>query len=463
MECIGEQIGGFINMMQPEFFQEKHIYKVFELNRNVRLILENEFAQVWVQGEISNLRIPGSGHMYFSLKDENAQIKCVFFRGANAKLKFKLENGLSCILFGRIGVYERDGQYQLYVEKVELKGKGALQLAFEQLKNKLKKQGFFDLKRKRKIPFLPQRIGVVTSATGAAIRDILNVINRRYANVEVVVRSALVQGKSAAADIAQAIADLNEYKNLDVIIVGRGGGSIEDLWPFNEEPVAYAVYNSKIPVISAVGHEIDFTICDFTADLRAPTPSAAAELVVREKAQLVIKIDNLRQRLTETIFQKFKMAQMRFLRIKQSYALRKPYLIVEQYQQQMDNLEKSLKSNLCHLIKIKQEQFKNILKSDVFRRPKMIFTRNQEKIEKIEKSLSADFLHLLRIKQENFKIISSRLTALNPLSILARGYSITYSAEQKALKNIGEIKNGDILNTKLDKGVIYSTVIDLQF
>ncbi len=395
-------------------FEEKHIYSVTELTKDIREILSDSFPNIWVKGEISTLRLPQSGHMYFTLKDKNAQLKCVFFRGANMRLKFKLEEGMECILLGRISVYDQSGQYQLYVESVEPVGKGAMLQAFEQLKKKLEAEGLFDESRKRELPFLPKKIGVVTSSTGAAIRDILNIIDRRYANVHIIIRPCLVQGKTAAADIAQGIKDLNAYKEIDVIIVGRGGGSLEDLWAFNEEAVARAVYNSKIPVISAVGHEIDFTICDFVADLRAPTPSAAAELVVQEKEQIVNTLDAMQARITEAIMQKIRLAKMNFERLAQSYAMRRPQVIVERYQQDLDNLQ---------LI------------------------------------ISTRFEHQLGEKQGLLKQMSARLVNLNPLAILSRGYSITYlTPDGKVVKNTKGLKKGDILETKLHKGVIISQI-----
>ncbi|MCG2712175.1 MAG: exodeoxyribonuclease VII large subunit [Candidatus Omnitrophica bacterium] len=395
-------------------FEDKHIYSVTDLTKDIRELLTDSFPNVWVKGEVSTLRLPQSGHMYFTLKDKNAQLKCVFFRNANMKLKFKIEEGMECILLGRISVYDQSGQYQLYVESVEPVGKGAMLQAFEQLKKKLEAEGLFDKSRKREIPFLPKKIGVVTSSSGAAIRDILNIIGRRFANVHIIIRPCLVQGKTAALDIAQGIKDLNDYKEVDVIIVGRGGGSLEDLWAFNEEPVARAVYNSKIPVISAVGHEIDFTICDFAADLRAPTPSAAAELVVREKEQIVNTLDAMQARITESITQKIRLGKMRFERLAESYAMRRPQVIVERYQQDLDNLQMLLSSH---------------------------------------------FDHVLKEKQGLLKQISARLVNLNPLAILSRGYSITYlTPERKVVKNTQGLKKGDIIETKLHKGVIISQI-----
>ncbi len=421
-------------------FTDKHIYSVSELTSDLRKILEDSFPNLWVEGEISTLRIPQSGHMYFTLKDEKAQLKCVFFKRANMNLNFKLEEGLSCIISGRISVYDQAGQYQLYVEKIEPKGKGALGLAFEQLKKKLAAEGLFEESRKRPIPFLAQRIGIVTSSTGAAIRDILQTLNRRYSNVQVIIRPSLVQGKTAAEDIAQGIKDLNAYKEVDVIIVSRGGGSLEDLWPFNEEVVARAVFNSKIPVISAVGHEIDYTICDFAADLRAPTPTAAAELVVPEKKQLAETVYAIQNRLTESMRQRLKLANMRFSRVTQSYALRRPQVIVEQFQQRLDNADKSINISF-----------------------KTIVERIRQKVEALEKSLELNLLHLVTIKEGEFKQLSARLLNLNPLSILARGYSVTYLMPgHSVLKSVEDVKPGDILETKLNKGVIISCVEEFK-
>lgn len=284
-------------ILEPQKTPKPKIYSVSELTRGIRTLLEGTFPEVWVSGEISNFRSHTSGHFYFSLKDDQAHLSAVMFRGANAKLPFKLEDGLEVIAHGRITVYEVRGQYQIVVDHIEPKGIGALQLAFEQLKKKLQTEGLFDPAHKRPLPFLPKKIGIVTSETGAAIRDILNILQRRFPSVDVLLVPVLVQGEGAAREIAEGIRILNEREDIDVMIVGRGGGSIEDLWAFNEEIVARAIYNSKIPVISAVGHEIDFTIADFVADVRAPTPSAAAELVVPNRMDLVVQIEKLRHRL----------------------------------------------------------------------------------------------------------------------------------------------------------------------
>lgn len=319
--------------------REKHIYTVSELTKYIRTILEDSFPGVWIEGEISNFVLHSSGHMYFSLRDANAVLKCAFFKRTNEKLKFRLKDGMKVIAFGSISVYEARGDYQLIVEEVEPKGIGALQLQFQQLKEKLQKEGLFEARHKVPIPFLPTRIGIVTSPTGAAIRDILNIARRRFSNVEIIINPVKVQGDSAKDEIAAAVRQFNRLKNIDVMIVTRGGGSLEDLWPFNEEAVARAIYESEIPVISAVGHEIDYTISDFTADFRAPTPSAAAELVIPRKEDLVNAIATSVARLKNALAGE-----------------------VAQYEQEIDDLAKEIAIRIDHIVKMRGENF-NLLAS----------------------------------------------------------------------------------------------------
>jgi exodeoxyribonuclease VII large subunit len=280
---------------------ERRVYTVSELTAGIKGALEGAFPAVWVEGEISNLRVPSSGHAYFTLKDEGAQISAVLFRSRGRRVRFEPEDGMRVLAFGALDVYAARGQYQLVVELMEPQGLGALQLAFEQLKRKLEAEGLFDDGRKRKLPVYPRVIGIVTSPTGAAIRDMLNIIGRRFGDLRILIAPVRVQGDGAAAEIVQALVNLQEMAELDVIVVGRGGGSIEDLWAFNEEAVARAIVACRVPVISAVGHETDFTIADFVADLRAPTPSGAAELVVREKLAVVARLADLYDRLTQAI------------------------------------------------------------------------------------------------------------------------------------------------------------------
>ncbi|MFH1782935.1 MAG: exodeoxyribonuclease VII large subunit [Candidatus Omnitrophota bacterium] len=312
-----------------------YIYKVSELTQGIKIVLEDSFTNIWVEGEISNFKRHTSGHFYLTLKDDRSEIKCVFFKGSNEKVKFDISDGMKVLCSGRISVYEKRGGYQLYISKMEPKGVGELQLAYEQLKERLFKEGLFDESKKLPIPGLPQRIGIVTSPTGAAIRDILNVLKRRFSNVEVILNPVKVQGDGAKEEIAQAIDDLNELGNIDVMIVGRGGGSLEDLWAFNEEIVARAIYRSKIPIISAVGHEIDYSISDLVSDLRAPTPSAAAELVIAKKSEIIERLNEIEKKLL-------------------SY----PLDVVKEYEQRLDEIEDGLALRFQHYIELKERNFK---------------------------------------------------------------------------------------------------------
>lgn len=398
--------------------KEKHIYTVSELTKYVRVILEDSFPAVWVEGEISNFVLHSSGHMYFSLRDAGAVIKCAMFARSNAKLKFKPKDGMKVICFGKMSVYEARGDYQLIAEEIEPKGIGALQLQFQQLKEKLQKEGLFDQAHKVKIPFLPTRIGIVTSPTGAAIRDILNVTRRRFSNVEIIINPVKVQGEAAKDEIAKAIREFNKLKNIDVMIVGRGGGSLEDLWPFNEEVVARAIYESEIPVISAVGHEVDYTISDFVADFRAPTPSAAAELVIPRKEDLIGLINTATTRLNNALDGKFNRLTERLNAVKDSYILRQPLNMITQYEQMIDDFRKDMQIRIEHLVKM---------------------------------------------RGENFHLVISKLEAFNPLAILKRGYSVsTKLPEGIILKEIGSLKIGDIVETKLGRGKFKSRVEEIE-
>ncbi|MFC1807498.1 exodeoxyribonuclease VII large subunit [Candidatus Omnitrophota bacterium] len=394
--------------------QEKKIYSVSEVTRDIRLMLESSFSKIWIEGEVSNFTLHSSGHCYFSLKDADSVLACVMFKQAAYKLKFKIEDGMSLVCFGKISVYNKRGQYQLYVDMIEPKGVGALGVAFTQLKERLLKEGLFDNIYKKPIPMLPKKIGIVTSPTGAAIRDILNIVQRRFSNMHTVLYPAKVQGKGAPEDIRDGIEAFNKVQNVDVIIVGRGGGSLEDLWAFNEEVVARAIYNSDIPIISAVGHEIDYTIADFVADLRAPTPSAAAELVIFEKEDIVQDIDNMKQRLKAALKAKVEGLKAYLDGIMQRYAFKQPLFLIEQHQQRIDDCVKSLQQDLSHLVDIKKE-----------------------------KLLSA----------------TKRLNVLSPTSILSRGYSITMSsADGKIVRDASKIKSGARVKTKLAKGEFLSVV-----
>ena len=395
--------------------EEKRIYAISELTEDIKILLENTFPEVWVEGELSNFSQSQSGHIYFSLKDAKSSLRCVFFRGLNQGLKFALKDGLSCLVYGRITVYAPSGQYQLSVQKLEPKGAGSLQLAFEQLKEKLAKEGLFDPAHKKPLPALPLRIAVVTSPQGAAIRDILNILRRRAPFVKIILNPVKVQGQGAASEIAQAILEFNQYKEVDVLIVGRGGGSLEDLWAFNEELVARAIYNSKIPVVSAVGHEIDWTIADLVADLRAPTPSAAAELVVKQKEDLCAELEYLLARANVNMNNKLKILSKELSTLKDAYVLKYPLNFIQIYLQRIDELGHRLSQEAKHILE---------------------FNRHR-------------FIHL-----------TGKLNILSPLNVLSRGYSISFNLpKMNVITSSQEVEISGRIKTQLHSGSFVSEIL----
>ena len=389
---------------------QTHILTVTQLSHQIKNLLEGTFPEVWVEGEISNLTVPQSGHVYFTIKDEHSQIKAVLFKSSQRHLKFTLQHGMQVICRGRVSVYEPRGEYQVIVEYVEPKGVGALQRAYEELKAKLEKEGLFSRDRKKPLPFLPQRIGIVTSPTGAAIRDILRVIKRRHPRMAILIYPVPVQGPDSTPAIVDAIEYFNKEKNVDVMIVGRGGGSLEDLWTFNEEAVARAIHASRIPVISAVGHETDYTIADFVADLRAPTPSAAAEMVVESEEHLQEFIRSLSSRLVMSVRQG--LERRRDMVRHAIRLLADPRKRLEQYSQRIDEMLGRLVTGLRHHV----------------RRDRALLTS-----------------------------LTGALDHLNPLAILARGYSVTRTLPAGTIvKDASEVRSGDMLSTKLHKGEVIS-------
>jgi exodeoxyribonuclease VII large subunit len=389
-----------------------HILTVTQLTIQIKGLLEGSFPDLWVEGEISNLSIPQSGHAYFTLKDEHSQIRTVLFRSSQRFLKFTLQHGMQVICRGRVGVYEQRGEYQLIVDYIEPKGVGALQMAFEQLRTKLEKEGLFDLAHKRPLPLLPQRIGIATSPTGAAIRDMLRVIKRRHPRMQILIYPVPVQGPEAAPAIVEAILYFNREQNVDVMIVGRGGGSLEDLWAFNEETVARAIFASAIPVISAVGHETDYTISDFVADVRAPTPSAAAEMVVKSEESFREFISSRESSLIRILQRHIDLIRASLREY--SRMLGDPRKLLEQYTQRVDELTGRMAGGLGHHV----------------RRDRAYLA-----------SLTAGLDHL------------------NPLGILSRGYSITKKLPSSIiLKDASNVREGDLLSTKLYQGEVISRV-----
>ena len=387
---------------------EKNVITITDLTRQIKFSLESSFPRVWVEGEISNFKQHTSGHLYFTLKDEGAQLSALMWRSRVANLTFQPGDGMKVIARGSITVYSPRGNYQLDVDQIQPLGLVELQLAFEHLKQKLDTEGLFDAEHKKPIPEYPECIGLITSETGAALQDIRSVLSRRHPSVEVVLAPVRVQGTGAAEEIADAIKYMNQYGGIDVLIVGRGGGSLEDLWAFNEEVVARAIYTSKIPIISAVGHEIDFSIADFVADLRAPTPSAAAELVVRDRAELLEDIGNL------------------------CYTMRGA----------LDNQLSGLR-----------EQTASLVTSYSFNRPKDLVREFSQRVDELERSLGISFAHAARIVHQKYNSLQRQLQALNPGGVLKRGYAIVRK-EGRIVSNAGLLGYGDEADIQFHDGTV---------
>lgn len=436
------------------------IYTVSRLTAEIKDVLEGEFFDVWVEGEISNMRNPSSGHTYLTLKDDSSQLRGVIWKSAMRSVKFQPEDGMQVVARGRVTVYEPRGDYQLIIEYIEPKGVGALQLAFEQLKQRLLEEGLFDEKRKRPLPLLPQRIGVVTSPTGAAIRDILRVIERRFANVHVLLYPVRVQGEGAAEEIAEAVGAFNNLPALgpglpevDVIIVGRGGGSLEDLWAFNEEAVARAVYASSIPVISAVGHEIDFTISDMVADVRAATPSAAAEMVVMNKEEISRRVADLGTRLVNSTRAALNIYSERL----EGIYRRRPFVIpVERiggFQQQVDDQVMRLCRETELKVKAKFERLNGLKQGIKLLSPLSLVNRYLDLLKNSESGLLTSIRVVIKGKLHRYRELAARMNSLSPLAVLGRGFSICYKLpEMETVKDASALETGDRLRLRFSRG-----------
>ncbi len=405
-------------IMQPVTKEnlEPQILSVSDVNRAIKSTLEGQFKLIWLKGEISNFKPHTSGHFYFSLKDSKAQISAIMFRGFNQSLKFKPRDGMEVIVRGKITVYEPRGNYQIFCEQMDPVGAGALQLAFEQLKKKLELEGLFDKARKRPLPAMPKHVAVVTSPTGAAIRDILNILSRRFKGLRVTVVPTVVQGDAAAPSIVKAIELAQKMIDVDVMIVGRGGGSIEDMWCFNDERVARAISACRVPVISAVGHEIDFTIADFVADLRAPTPSAAAELVCRNAAEICERIVVLDKRLAKGLFHCIQLLKHRL--VGHAKRLVDPKRRLQDLSQRCDELSQRLEAGIARYFE-GVEQHLNLLKAQLVSPEELILRRHQH-IDILRTKLEANWQRNLEIKRARWARLGTTLDAVSPLKVLAR-------------------------------------------
>ncbi|MGF1699234.1 exodeoxyribonuclease VII large subunit [Photobacterium makurazakiensis] len=434
------------------------IYTVSSLNAQVRLILENEMGVVWLIGELSNLSMPVSGHWYFTLKDSRAQVKCAMFKGNNRRVTFKPANGTQVLVKARLSLYEPRGDYQLIIESMQPEGDGRLQQQFEHLKMSLAAEGLFAQSVKKPLPQQPKRVGIVTSKTGAALHDILNVLQRRDPSLPVVIYPTMVQGEGSAISIAQAIGRANAREECDVLIVGRGGGSLEDLWAFNEEIVARTIAASHIPIVSAVGHEVDVTIADFVADVRAATPSAAAELISRDMTQQTQSIKQKTQQLQHVMRHYLATRQSQTVGLQHRLDRQHPQVRLNQQQQQLDELSSRLENTMARLITthhqhIERNNYKLSLHS-----PAQTIKVQQSRVEQTERRLlDAMDRRLLNVRHK-LAMAAEKLETVSPLATLGRGYSITRDAKGKVVRHANQVKPGDTLITKLANDEIQSIV-----
>jgi len=394
------------------------VFSVSELNQEVKTLLETTIPVVWLEGEISNLKFHSSGHLYLSLKDKESQISAVMWRSRNAGLFFTPQNGMKVLALGKISVYHKRGYYQFDIIKLQPAGIGELQLAFEKLKQRLMDEGLFDDEHKKPIPAYPEKIGIVTSPTGAAIQDLLNIINRRFPGIQIILNPVKVQGEGAAREISTAIEDFNEYGKVDLLIVGRGGGSLEDLWAFNEEIVARSIFRSQIPIISAVGHEIDFTISDFVADMRAPTPSAAAELAVPQRDDLLYQLKNFKKNMSEVCIGK---------------------------------------------VHYERDRLKAITKSYFFMRTPDILKENRQRLDELVHTMQLSSQYQISFFSKQINNLTQRLNSLAPDSIMKRGYSIcTKASDGSVVKNANVLKKEELIKVQFHKGKISGIVEEIE-
>ncbi|MCM3078022.1 exodeoxyribonuclease VII large subunit [Brevibacillus invocatus] len=429
------------------------VLSVSQLNRSIKMLLErdSQLQDVWVRGEISNFTHHSSGHMYFTLKDDQSRLKVVMFASYNRFLRFLPKNGTKAIVRGSISAFERDGAYQLYAREMQPDGIGSLYLAFEQLKEKLAAEGLFATERKRTLPRFPKRVGVVTSPTGAAIRDICTTIRRRYPQADIVLAPAIVQGVEAPLSIVKAIRNINRETGIDVLIVGRGGGSIEELWAFNDEQVARAIASSLIPVISAVGHETDVTIADFVADVRAATPTAAAELAVPHYLEWLERVTQLDTRMQRAMRQRTLQERKRLDGLSQSYAMRQPQRRLEEAAQRLDSVQLRMKQSMKQLMRLRREQYSRL--SEQMKRYRISEQLNERhaKVMTLRSRLDARMRQQWQQKQLQFASRLAQLDALSPLKVMQRGFSLVYSGDQ-LVKSVNQFASGDELVVRLSDG-----------
>jgi exodeoxyribonuclease VII large subunit len=431
---------------------ERSVLTVSQLAAQLAAMVEERFPAVWVEGEISNFKVYQSGHAYFTLKDDGAQMRCVLFRNRARRIRFTPGDGLHVLAFGAIEVYAQRGEYSLVVELLEPRGLGALQLAFEQLKERLAAEGLFDAGRKRPLPRFPRKIGIVTSPTGAAIRDMLRVIGRRFGQIHIVIAPAKVQGEGAAQEVAQGVRELNALGDVDVIIVGRGGGSLEDLWAFNDEMLARTIAASKVPVISAVGHEVDFTIADFVADLRAPTPSAAAELVVREKQAVAESVADLTRRLRVATARTLARQRDRLLTMQRRRVLTDPARPLRDVERRVDDARARLRRAMTAAMRHAAHRFELATQGLRNQSPVLRTLDNRRQLTRLQAGLTRGAARDLDRARHRLRVAVGRLDSLSPLAVLARGYSLTRTPAGAVVRSAQQVVVGDDVSVLLHEG-----------
>ncbi len=431
---------------------------VSELTARIRDLLGKNFTDIWVEGEISNCREAQSGHIYFTLKDDRSQVRCVFFKQQQRGIKFRPEDGLHVTVRGSISVYEARGEYQIYVENIEPVGLGALQLAFEQLKKRLEAEGLFAAERKKPLPMLPSRIGLITSPRGAAVRDVVRILRRRFPNVHLMVFPVRVQGEGAAAEIVKALKFFNQKRLVDVLILARGGGSMEDLWAFNEEPLARAIAASEIPVISGVGHETDFTIADFVADVRASTPSAAAELVVQTRREFDKHIADLRETLASLVRYRLLDLSKRVHELSARRGFRRPLDLLRQQRQRADEMTSRLALGLRARLDQSRKRFTALHLRIATFDFRVKISAFRLRLEKLSADLGVRAERLLRTKREHLERLALQLHERSPLKVLERGYAIATDANGNLLRDAAQVQLGDAVSIQLHRGRLTTEV-----
>ena len=439
-----------------------NIYSVSQLNQSVRLMLENQLGAVWLTGEVSNFSQPVSGHWYLSLKDENAQVRCAMFRMKNLRVSFRPTNGMQVLVRANVSLYEPRGDYQLIIESMHLAGEGLLMQQFEALKLKLAAEGLFAQHLKKNLPHFSKAVGIITSKTGAALQDILHILQRRDPSLKIIIYPTAVQGKDAATDIVQMIELANQRQEVDVLIVGRGGGSLEDLWCFNEEIVARAIFHSHLPVISAVGHETDVTIADFVADVRAPTPSAAAELVSRNQTELLQQLQYRRQRLEIALDRLFAEKQQKLRHLSLRLHNQHPQAQLRIQQQLITQLSHRLQQSLRHRWQKKAENL-TALSMRLYKNPLPLrIQQYEQQLAQLKVRLNSHMNLTLSLQQKQLSHLCGKLDSLSPLKVLARGYSITQNQQNFTIRSMKDVNVGEQIKTRLPDGDIISKVIRLE-